>query len=268
MLHEVGHVITAYSALAYYMMANFVITTNMGERFIALPREQKVKFCSKYFSDETDEDKLKKKILLETNKSDNVTLALLGLNKREAEYSTGFNVYDRRSCEAMADMFATRMGYGAELASALNKLHKKHESLILAVVIIDLIRTVSLFATGKAAVIIYGLIVSLFGAAMREGYVSDYDDYKVRIRSIRNQVVGSLKDGVLSEQKTKEALKTLDDIEKIMDNRPAEVVTISGAIVVLFGLYRGRRLEKRLQQRLESLIFSESFATAKKLELA
>ena len=137
--------------------------------------------------------------------------------------STTVSTYDQTSCEQMADNFAARFGYGREVISGLEAVHKVYGSfnhswymaawgMILEYAIIGAFNAVAIamimaafsVATGGAVLLIYGIMIYIFttayvlstGEAKRD---YTYDELKFRYKRIRDQMVNRLKDKALDK---------------------------------------------------------------------
>lgn len=143
------------------------------------------------------------------------------------------STYDQTSCEQMADNFAARFGYGREVISGLEAVHKVYGSfnhswymaawgMILEYALVGLGTSIAVamitaafnIAAGGGVLLIYGVLIYIFTTAYvlstgeaRRDYT--YDELKFRYKRLRDQMVNRLKDKSLDRTTVK---KIVDDI--------------------------------------------------------
>jgi hypothetical protein len=198
--------------------------------------------------------------------------------------------YDNTAFEQMADNFATRFGYGTELVTALHKVggevsfvsemfssialtYRAAEALAKSFFLIRLL--ISGVNSIFMAEVVYGAIISvintfffaylLLGGAGEAGRSYTYDDFPVRYKRIRLQLVELIKQKDLTNKDIKALIDKIEMISKTIGRGE----TYRGPLDFLFNTLnpKDRRAKNSIerQQAIEALFGNELFV--KSLEL-
>lgn len=255
-LHEVGHLITIYEAMQKRVSANAIMAALSSEAFLTEPDNVRYEIIHKM---ELSQNKGYDEKILATSKDKNVLrVAIVSGIVEETRYETGYNIYDSRSCEAVADQYVIRQGYGGELATALSITGNKDN------VLISIINILIFFSNALPFVFLANLLI--FPMA---GFNHDqYDTYKNRLQAIRNGIVKNFKNYNLPEKDKARLLSQIENVDRAFDKVPAEFLNLTKQIGGVFlRIGAGARRERELQITLERLAHSESYLTAAKLEV-
>ncbi len=210
------------------------------------------------------------------------TVVLGEINKKNHEESVmGNTSYDINSFEALADNFATRMGLGLELTTALEKMHKNmgaaefSTTARVALTVSDIFSTAVIasgaimLATGMMPFIAsYTLVMVSLGVYLGldgRDQSNVYDKLKVRFKRIKEQQIQFLKDNKLPPKDVKNVLESVAHIEKIID----EISEYKGFLPAVLNLIdpASRAVNKAsdVQQKLEALASNELYLKAAQL---
>lgn len=279
-LHELGHVITYFEYLGLVSTSNFLLagtvalalrTDNFGERATIIAA------TAADLNVDVDVAKL-------ANIPDPVVLAesipavILAAQIEKSFSSTGTSVYDIRSWEQLADAFAIRHGCGRDLATGLDKLHRKAGVAALTpwptFLAMQALNFSAWVVMGGAAMALATVtpIVALLPIGVLAAFVfidpngKVYDDPAQRIASVRRQMTEELKNAKLSKERRKaivEDIKLVESIEAQMADKRDWWQTFSSYIIPTHAASRKKELG---QKKLEELINSRLFIRASQLQ--
>lgn len=122
LLHEVGHLVTYYAALTSMVRTNYVLQAVNTETFKDAPVTAKILMMDEI--DKAQDITLKDKEVLAKGNADIVIAMVVKEQTLRTRSELGYDFYDERCFEAMADQFCTFMGMGTALASTLLKFNK------------------------------------------------------------------------------------------------------------------------------------------------
>ncbi len=262
-LHEIGHCWETLATMGDYVYLNYALT----EGILILQGRK----ANKYKIQLLDETWLKKNVdpadyekFVNDRTEGNIRKVILSsFKKAQRPHLTG-DVQSRKRDEQLADLFATRLGYGRPLATALTKSGRYYND--------REYRSVSSHITAevfKGLFMIIGLPVTLgiIAGNLHAGYdpiSSRYDNQRQRLMKIKQDLVAQLKwvkDSTLKPG--------IDDDIKVIDsliNDLANEWTIFDKILDF--LSPQRRNDKRateLEDTLESLLNNDLFVRAYRL---
>ena len=179
--------------------------------------------------------------------------------------------YDQTSFEQLADNFASRFGYGGQLAIALNKVGKDTNSILIFVEIITIYHTFKslliLFMfpnliTLLLSILFYTTILYFFGESFKD---YTYDKLEIRYRRIRNDLVASLKTSELDNTNMKRIVATLKEIDNIILNTKEYKFLYNKISNILFSQHNKVISNIEEQQLLENLASNDLFIKAAQL---
>lgn len=279
MLHELGHPFTAIE-YSDRLESNNQILANVAKEVLVKDKETDLIFV--YNELKKLDPELKKdtsdKIVTGNRTIAGVKLFKLMFSKISSQTPTG--KYDDTSSEQMADNFATRFGYGRELITALDILHKTHYDASLFKSIRVMTTTLTTFLTVMRAVALISVIgtslplgiimVSIFLLNLRadgDGHREmTYDDVKDRYKRIRNEAVNGLKNSNLAKDESKYLLDSIaltDDMIKSSVKYRTPIAKLSN---VLFSSNRKAIKDIEEQQLLEDLAHNDLYTASAKLK--
>lgn len=270
-LHEVGHTYTFYYYLGHVAISNLIITqavrSALNVKDIAV-REKIIKQASDYlnlgeydFIDEGD-------IGVGPEYSNELKSETLMLNVYRVRHksATGTDVYDIRSCEQLADQFATRHGAGYALATATDKFGGRNGKGPVSRVSIWLSRvmiTLLMIFTGLAS---FGIIpLSILLGIIGLSHEKVYDDTEYRIRLIRQNMIDRLKNLTMTKEERETLIKQIDKV-LIVERNNKDTSPVSRAIAYALSKARTKEMNtEKMQKYLEDMVFSRLYVTHAKL---
>lgn len=281
-LHELGHIFTTYEFIGNTAITNQAlacVVKSLNEAGSAGSEKHVVvlKELGKTISGEND---LFEDLVNVTDRAVITTVIVDRVNK-ETRSLTGSSNYDLTASESLADVFATRFGYGKELVTALAKIHKEFSSpeystvVRLSMLWVDSCNYVWLplfIILNLSSVPFQGPILILFMiflAYLRGERLRDYtyDDLKVRYLRVKEQIITSLKNKNIDAKEKAEKLAAL----KIIDKHILEVKERLDFVRIISNfVFSNNRREKKaieLQRDLESLAANSIYAKAAELSL-
>lgn len=293
-LHEIGHTFNAFLYTNRMDSANQVITDVL--RVQRMPDDKKVEYVWKTLNKMLIKEEVAKGL---TSKDPVVYQRSVMEFSLEVLYSQMTNAkYDETSSEQLADMYATRFGYGTYLVSALEKLagsplHKSLTNQRLDVFFTMVSGLSKIFATILALAgagfllsagnvlgfipLVNGYIKLIFGViagslmiltAGEEVRNYTYDEAIYRYNRIRQQVIQSIKMGILTKAQATEAIRQVDYIASILK----DVKKFRGPMDTLMNFFspRSRKTYNAIerQQAIEDLLNNELFVASLKAQMA
>ena len=197
---------------------------------------------------------------------------------------SGSSVYDRTSFETLADSFAVRMGYGAPLASGLEKitsqykyLHIFAEAMMLAATVGSLItafKLLSVILAGKASfmivmVLIQNLLTVMTLVDNKRVKTGDYeyDNTHDRFARIKRNIIEQLKNDSITAKDKRAILEQLQVVDEALNASINVPSPLRSALKLVFASDRVSQRSIDAQQEIEKLIANDIFVSASKLEL-
>jgi hypothetical protein len=282
LMHEVGH------AFTYLENTNKIVTINQALYNIANKKKtmDKAKVFKIAFADLSKIDGTVTDKDIEQMLSDNSIIASFALYKFIAKNTNLESLLadpvDKNSyynSENMADVFATRFGFGQELANGLSKAYNKDGEgryhtedtfllLSLTTILSILAMSVILFISGM--VIVTGAavltIISVFTAILDER--NKYKKADIRFQKIYNELVDSLKYIEMSNVEKKNIIMQLRQIKLNIDIVFVAPTPITEKLVLAVAKNSRTNMSYDYQQDiLEKLASNELFVKSVELEL-
>lgn len=218
-LHELGHLFTYFLHLGNTVVSNLVVSVaarkivdaaDYGERSYILKEAEKtlgIEIPNKEALAKITSDK----------EAGNVQTVMLTSLVEKARFETGFNFYEIRSCEQIADQFAVKHGAGVSLASALDKIynHYGHSSYRNRM-------THVLLEIGKLILFVAGLwlgavIPLVLYVIYTNPLIKEYDDPKKRVEFIISTLTEEIKKRELPEDRRKQLIEDIEIAKMIAD---------------------------------------------------
>lgn len=272
-MHEIGHCFTYFEKLLSTVSINMAISTAAAE--LAQTEDPKIRIELVYetskFLDAPVEDPEK---LAEEKSEEAFQAVLIKATIDKHLHSAGnASTYDLRSCEFLADQFATRQGAGRALATGLDKMMRLYghtstystpayvavESAKFALTILALV-----FATPPIAALIGVQILMSLTLGAHEGRI--YDDPNERVSRIKNDLIQTLKNTAIDPELRHQILKDLEVIDAVRDELKDRRTLMNYIWIACTSKRREQFRQLRFQQELEKMINNEMYVTASKLE--
>lgn len=198
---------------------------------------------------------------------------------------SGSKVYDRTTYEALSDSFATRFGYGAQLATGLDKLINTPSRFVLNILmtylttagfitlIVNLFQLLRRVAAGDATFnILIGIIQRAVGVYViakmnrvtTEDYVYDRDTD--RFNRIRQNLIESLKNPAIDKATRVAVLEQIEAADKAMKNSKTLPNPVQIALMGVFASDRNAKTAIDGQKQIERLLANDLFIKSSKLQ--
>lgn len=262
-LHEFGHIINSFMYLGDYVWLNYYLTEGIE---VMLGRK-KAKVELELYNDRWMRENVPKEeyeAFTHNQTEEGAKRVILSVAKKlPRHHLTQNEITAKRREEQTADMYATRLGYGRDLASGLHKLSKYYEdpSLVGAFWFGEMAK---LFATVLfLPFAIIGLMV--YDPAGGDAHTMDgrYDEPMDRLVKIRRDLVAQLKKpGPLNKQALADDIDAIDEMIK-------EYSTNSSMFDSIINFFRPSvrkmRQNTKVEDDLESLMNNDLFLQAHKL---
>ena len=280
-LHELGHLVTYIEYMARVLTMNQILAATSSvclESDSFDMREQIIAESAKALNVEVDSKKIAN-IADPKKRSETATVTLLTARVEKAHSTTGTNIYDVRSWEQLADVYATRHGAGRDLATGLDKIYRMYgsaaviswpqfmamETLKVCVTGGVIVGSVALAAVGLGVFMVYPAAMLLMFIA-NDTNRKIYDDPEQRIASIRRQVTEELKLKHLTPARRKIILADLDVITLL----EAELHDKTGFFDVLSNYlipwHYSSFKKEQTQKQLEEMVSNPLFITAAQIK--
>ena len=285
-LHELGHVFGSYEFI------NRTSTTNQILAAVCRTVQEKDDFKTKEIVFKEASDLLNAKgdtVTSLVNQRDMVVVStvIIKSSLENAASEIGLSEYDISAFEQLADNFSARFGYGRDLITALDKLHKDRffsvetgrMSYFIAFlfqslyILVSLIRISLIFACVASGAYLFALIhlilTLLFYSAFANSGAKNkdytYDTLKVRHTRIKEQLIERLKDKNTSDKERASILESIKVSEKIIE----ETFVYAGPMEIIsnfvFSNDRETKSAIELQRNLEVLASNDFFVKSAQL---
>lgn len=271
-MHEIFHLIGFFEWGHRINSLNAVLTGFSDEMFKNFSQRER-RVIIKSLKDEGLISK-SNKTLEDAKNSKEATLILIGDSITRSISETGYNIYDRRSSEAIADQGAVRMGLGKDTV-LLQKLlfeesgTKEHMSTrwrldsvpVLRFIVGGLLLTLPLGPMLAATIML--MCASL--KATRMTGPQDYDDPITRMKVIRKDMIGRLKAAKDKDIKNQIAKDIAEIDELLKDEKIVEPFLISLGMIISPSAARSKQ-QINIQKALEHFANSEINLLINRLE--
>ena len=289
LLHEIGHLFVSYEFIDRTNTTNQVLAAvcrTIEDKSDGNVKEVVFKEASDLLNAKTD-------VITSLSKSRDstiVTTVILKSSLDNAKSELGIPQYDATSFEMLADNFASRFGYGRDLITGLDKLHKGDfistekgrisyftVFMLESIVLLGRSAAAAIFfitgvATGGVGAILLGTLNAFllflmlnYGGADSDNYT--YDVLKIRYKRIREQFVERLKDKKLSTKEIKDSLDAISVADKIIEDTFVYAGPISIISNFLFSSNKKVLTSIDIQRQLEELATNSFFVKAAELKV-
>ena len=278
--HECGHIFTYFERMVDTLTSNYAALSSV-ERILNTARpEDRIEILREYDSalGVSIPDK-ENTVRLEKGEAIYVHVVAETIKQRRNE--EGDLVYSYRGFEQSSDQFTTRHGFGRDLVTALDKIHRSsfyNSSYVswpthIAVQVIKVTGYLLVLDLQLRALFIQKLLGAAFNLfALILPLLADrpmnksYDEPFARAERIRREMIGQLKDKNLLPAKRRQIVEDIEIITETMkgveDKRP--VMEAVWAYIVPAG--RDSRAKMEYQQMIERLANNDLFTKSAKLK--
>lgn len=257
-LHELGHAYTYFYYLGRMYFANFLIasyaqeivgTRDVDRRKILLKGAERRLGIEIY-----NPNALVEQPSLDKNKMETL---FINAHRYTLANTTGTDIYDFRSCEQLADYFATMHGAGPHLISGLNKFYEMvgHDALL----------PFPIYLIGEFFKLILAPITlpsALLTIMVTNPSIKRYDDPAARAKYIELQMRGALKDRKMPAEMRKSLLESIEaagkESSRLVDHKGLDHLLWT---VISPSYSRGVRQEQS-QKVLEGILFNDLYQKA------
>ena len=218
-LHELGHLFTYFLHLGSTIVSNLAVTATARQIVGAKDygeREFILKEAEKTLGIEIPNKEAMAKITSDKEANGIQTVMLTSLVEK-ARFETGFNIYELRSCEQIADQFAIKHGAGVHLASGLDKIyrqygHSSYRNRMLHVMM-EIVKLL-LFVVG----LWIGLAIPLLIYVLEVNPLKKiYDDPRQRMEFIASTLTEEIKKRELPEERRKQLVADIEVIKNLAE---------------------------------------------------
>lgn len=275
--HEIGHAFVAYELAFNTIQTNQILLANhkallSGDRklfeYSLKVTEKKIGATSGVYTelkDETDE-----KI---------VTTVVMAKMREVRKSELGTSAYDKNTYEALADNFATRMGFGRSLVTGLEKITRHYGGpeysygvrfsvLLVQLAGVGYFMSVGAMISGAVGAFVVGLpILLLFSWGTSDGseYTNTYDKLQTRYKRIREQLINRLKSKTIDQAIVNEVLGDLKIVDEIVKNAVNYTTPLGVLGNIIFPSNWILSSRKNAQRLLEELSANDMFVKAAQL---
>lgn len=269
-LHEVGHAYTFLQFIADTVVVNTVLQRTYQELTNA-NADKKVKLI---LTRAADDMALGGREWLETVEEDTdkevafkVLVSAVQIEPRKMDNKRFFSM---NACEELADIFATRHGAGRALVSMRAKFiyqPVKSHGIMTGIGLTILGLGLALLVPQAIFLALVGAVKTSVDSAQASGAV-DIASFKQDVKKIRNQFVEKLKLSGLPKEEIKEAIESIDVVDKIIQDYRGNEIDQATA-VKFFDMFRRGKMDARASReytdKLESLASNDLFIRAAQL---
>lgn len=274
-LHELGHLFSFFERLGH-MFTTSVVMAYAAREVMTIDEPKKrvdVLVEAEHVLGIEIKDREKVATAAKEKRGTVVQTVILSAVAEKSRSELGTNIYDMRSCEQVADMFAVRHGAGKDLAIALAKMYKRevytstlsltmYLSLELAKILM-FIASLGIFIYAGAYIAAGSLIAMLI---FTNPTLKIYDEPEARIKMIRKQVMEELKIPHLHKDRQKALLADIEAIEAaeiLLKDRLSFWETIWTNVIP----WQRKAVEQEvIHKQIEDLITNELFVHAAKFK--
>lgn len=261
LLHEFGHIFNTFMTLGDYIWLNYYLTD--GIEILMGKRQNKLKLdiFNQRWIDENVPKEVRDEFMSGKTEENAKRVIFSALKNAPRHHLTNNPIMANRREEQLADMFATRLGYGKYLVSA-NWKHDRHYG-------DPQLHGRRWYAeTAKVLVSLVLLPVAVIGMIMYDPLIHDgtsarYDDPMTRNIRVRRDLVAQLKNpGPLNRD---DIVADIDAIDAIIKEYSANTSVIESFVTFFRPDLRKQKQNTKVEDDLESLMNNDLFLQAHKL---
>ena len=270
LMHEIGHLFTYFEYLGTLVMTSAVIAGIAKSMYKIESYDKRLdtlKEADRILGVDTQNPEriaaapnAKARSLL----AQSVYISTMGIKSRS---DTGFNIYELRSCEQLADQFVTRHGCGGrDLASALDKMYRKfwsRSAMSTTEYTIWECTKLIMFLAGLFIIPLPLIVFLLVFNPTRK----IYDDPAARLTFIRQQMTDALKDKSLDDRRRAQILEDIAAVGVLEANLDDKRTLLELFWTTLMPSGRAALSQEATQKQVEALLNNELFVAASKFKV-
>ena len=270
LMHEIGHLFTYFEYLGTLVMTSAVIAGIAKSMY-------KIESYDKRLDTLKEADRIlgvdtqnPERIAAAPNANarsllaQSIYISTMGTKSRS---DTGFNLYELRSCEQLADQFVTRHGCGGrDLASALDKMYRKfwsRSAMSTTEYTIWECTKLIMFLAGLFIIPLPLIVFLLVFNPTRK----IYDDPAARLTFIRQQMTDALKDKSLDDRRRAQILEDIAAVGVLEANLDDKRTLLELFWTTLMPSGRAALSQEATQKQVEALLNNELFVAASKFKV-
>lgn len=277
-LHEIGHLFHHYALSIGNVFTNALLVETAKQLALNDDPLIKVEIISRVNDEFFDRNIPLKDVeeLAQDETNRNAILRLAYAGHRYVRSELGFDFYDSRSHEQVADKFAVRFGLGGDLADAFSKVLSQgingylltgYFSMFYAGVGGALVGSLAL--AGALTVGVGGLIL-LIAIFNKPPKYQLYDGSEERIKMLRTDFISALKKKQMDKETVSYVIGQLDSIEESLVKYEKKLSVhdgVSRAADRLVAYFNGTLREETINKDLERMANNELFVATKRIGL-
>lgn len=276
MMHEIGHAWSYFEFTAITMFRNAIIH-NRTREILNCSKEDRIQIL---ISEKNDWGLDVDPAVMADADNEDFEKVYVGAWGQKFMQDTGYVQYNQNTSEAVADQFASRFGIGGGIISGLDRYVEGQTEAISGMISFDFWSSVAMVVGSIGAVlsgaavgagVVFGIIgtIGLIGSFMSANEFANgwtYDNVKRRYQRIYNETVGFIKKSDMTAERTKELLKQLTDMKKVID-KTAELDSFTLKIIRWCSASFRSNEAKRLHQEItEDLMANDLYVIAAKMK--
>ena len=227
-MHEIGHVFSFMETLTLSWRRNLILLSSIREFTESEDQTTKIKIISRLKAEKLLPKDCDERIVNEEKDKAVSIIFTFGQQAINEDQSSIFA--NATMCESAADQFAVRMGAGQYLTTALSKLYKAYNSGFwvnffywytmyrdaIAIVTAHALIVLGIFTPllGIFWIVTSMLTLGMYAYQAFSSAMFSYDDPANRIKRIRTEAVGALKDPAIPSNMRKRILESIDSMDK------------------------------------------------------
>ena len=259
-LHEIGHIFSYFELLGRVITTNYCLEEASKQLLEVKSEDLKYKIISDMERITGDKFTDKSVIAAAKNKTE-LTVLVLNESILSSISSMGVNLYDMRGFEQLADQFSSRLGYGRDLVTALDKLNRLfHPSDYWSTPIYFIVFILTAYHS------LTFLLFYILSNHFKQGMYT-YDTPQTRLNVLESEQRRVLDRGKLTLDEKKEVLRTLTLIKKLKSQVKDRKFLGGNILKVLVPSGRVAHRSREVQKNLETLSSSKFKDNLLKIEI-
>lgn len=268
--HEVGHIVMMFACIGQIDTTCMILANAVRANVGAMPKAERVVFYSK-LQEATGVNVSRIPEALNSTSTPTICAVLTSEVTDSFRSEFGSPMYDLRSWEAMSDQFASRMGFGVELATALDKLYRQYDPIAYrstpVYLLMELVKFITsifitvgmLISSPILTIVVLSVILSV------NPHERTYDRPQERIKRLYQDCIDGMKDKRMTKAKAQSLTADAKVFEKLLKEMKARE-TFYEKLWTFFSAYtRDQKQAMRELQTLEELINNDMFLAAAEL---
>lgn len=268
MLHEIGHMWTYFVYLGTVVMSSHVISAaakavyeidDYDKRIMVLKESEQI--LGVEIADKDRLAAMPKQVRGLATES-----IFISSKAQQTQSETGYNIYEMRSVEQLADRFAVQHGAGPDLATGLDKMFSSygHRSTLNTTehTLLEIVKLIG-FTAGLFLFPVPLLIYVLFTNPLEK----HYDDPEKRVRLIKQMIIDEMKDDRLPPARRRQLQDDYDITEKVEKGLDDKRTILEMFWSTIMPSGRKALNQEQAQKRIEDLLNNELFVISNRLKL-